>query len=130
MSIFKFNEIPNMKRFLCAFAALFMLSCGQAQDQPITSFSSSNLQKGAMLVDVRTPGEFNQGHLEGAQNIDWLSPDFASKWSDVDKDTKIFVYCKVGGRSAQSAQKLRAMGFKNVINLTGGYDAYKAGQRK
>lgn len=119
-----------MKRFIFAFATLFMFSCTQAQDQPITSFSSSELQKGAMLVDVRTPGEFNQGHLDGAQNIDWLAPGFSSKWTEVAKDTKIYVYCKVGGRSAQSAQKLRSMGFKNVINLTGGYDAYKAAQRK
>jgi phage shock protein E len=130
MSIFKLNVIPNMKRFICALATFFMISCGHAQDQPIANFSKGDLQKGAMLVDVRTPGEFNQGHLEGAQNIDWLAPSFASKWSEIDKDTKIYVYCKVGGRSAQSAQKLRSMGFKNVINLTGGYDAYKAAQHK
>lgn len=119
-----------MNRFIAGIAALFMMSCGQAQDQPITSFSATELQKGAMLVDVRTPGEFNQGHLEGAQNIDWLAPGFATKWAEVDKDTKIYVYCKVGGRSAQSAKKLRDLGFKNVINLTGGYDAYKAAQHK
>lgn len=118
-----------MKRLFAVFAMLFLMSCSQAQDQPITEFSASELKNGALLVDVRTPGEFSQGHLEGAQNIDWLAPDFATHWADIDKDQKIYVYCKVGGRSAQSAQKLRAMGFKHVINLTGGYDAYKAAQQ-
>ena len=116
-----------MKRILISLIAAFAIVSGtRAQDKPITQFSNSDLKGGALLVDVRTPGEFDQGHLDGAVNIDWLSPTFAGKWSDIDKNRKIYVYCKVGGRSSQSAQKLRSMGFKNVVNLTGGYDAYKA----
>ncbi|MFM1877675.1 MAG: Thiosulfate sulfurtransferase [Bacteroidota bacterium] len=119
-----------MKRFILILSALFLVSCAEAQNEPITSFSKAKLQEGALLVDVRTPGEFQQGHLDGAQNIDWLNPNFASKWSAVDKNRKIYVYCKVGGRSAQSAQKLRDMGFKHVVNLTGGYDAYLAAKKR
>lgn len=114
-----------MKTILSALlAALLLVACGRAQDMPITEFSANSMEKGALLVDVRTPEEFGQGHLEGALNIDWFSPDFASRWEQIDKDRPVYLYCKVGGRSGQAAEKLQSMGFRHVVNLTGGYDAY------
>ncbi len=119
-----------MRRYLIPLiSALLLYACGQAQDMPITDFSAETLKEGALLVDVRTPEEFGQGHLEGALNIDWFAPDFASRWEGIDKDKTIYVYCKVGGRSAKAAQKLDSLGFRHVVNLTGGYDAYLAAQK-
>lgn len=72
------------------------------------------------LLDVRTPEEFGVEHLENADNVNVNSPDFANKVTKYDKSKPIFVYCKVGGRSAQAADKLVAMGFTEVYNLEGG----------
>jgi len=120
-----------MKKLLITLmTALLLVACGQSQDMPITEFSASNLEHGAVLVDVRTPEEFGEGHLEGALNIDWFSPDFDAQWGSVDKDKTVYVYCKVGGRSAKAQEKLKAMGYSHVVNLTGGYDAYLAAGKK
>lgn len=116
-----------MKRYLFTLISAFLLvACGKAQEMAITDFSADHLKEGAVLVDVRTPEEYAQGHLEGAVNIDWFSPEFDSQWEGIGKDQTIYVYCKVGGRSARAAQKLDSLGYGHVINLTGGYDAYLA----
>ena len=116
-----------MKKLLITLiAAILLVACGQSQDMPITDFTSGKIEEGAVLVDVRTPEEFGEGHLEGALNIDWFSPEFDAQWASFDKDKPVYVYCKVGGRSAKAKEKLRAMGFSHVVNLTGGYDAYLA----
>ena len=78
------------------------------------------------LLDVRTPEEFSVEHLENADNVNVNSPDFANKVAKYDKSKPIFVYCKVGGRSAQAADKLVAMGFTEVYNLEGGINAWRA----
>jgi thioredoxin len=72
------------------------------------------------LLDVRTPQEYDVEHLENAANVNINSADFATKAAQYDKAKPIFVYCKVGGRSAQAAAKLAEMGFKEIYNLEGG----------
>ena len=72
------------------------------------------------LLDVRTPEEFSVEHIENATNVNWNSNDFVTKTSNLDKTKPVFVYCKVGGRSAQAANKLAEMGFKEIYNLEGG----------
>ncbi len=120
-----------MKKILFTFLiGLALLSCKQEARQsemPITEFSQRDLKKNDLLVDVRTPGEFEAGHLEGAVNIDWMAADFVQKWDTIDRDRKVYVYCKVGGRSAEAAHLLDSLGY-DVIDLTGGWDAYKARQ--
>jgi len=120
-----------MKRYLFTLIAAFLLmACGKSQEMAITDFSADDLKDGAVLVDVRTPEEYADGHLEGALNIDWFSPDFASKWEGIDKGQTVYVYCKVGGRSAKAAQMLDSLGYSHVVDLTGGYDAYLAAGKK
>ena len=74
----------------------------------------------AQLIDVRTPGEFNAGHLQGATNVNIGDADFMDKMAKLDKTQPIFVYCAVGGRSANAADKLAAAGFTDVYDLKGG----------
>jgi phage shock protein E len=78
-----------------------------------------------MLLDVRTPEEFANGHISGAVNIDWYDPAFSAKAGLIDKNTPLLVYCAVGGRSAEAQEALKQMGFKNIHNLTGGFDAWR-----
>ena len=72
------------------------------------------------LLDVRTPEEFSAEHIDNATNVNWNSDDFVTKASKYDITKPVFVYCKVGGRSAQAANKLAEMGFKEIYNLEGG----------
>ncbi|GGW24014.1 hypothetical protein GCM10007383_05630 [Arenibacter certesii] len=91
---------------------------------PISEFDQKLLKNG-ILIDVRTPEEFKNGYIKNAKNINWFDADFADKFREVDKDQTIYLYCKVGGRSGQAQKKLQDMEYKKVVNLTGGYDAYK-----
>ncbi len=98
--------------------------CSQIKTKPITEVSQNEL-KNIVLVDVRTPEEFAEGHLDNALNINWFDADFANQFEAVDKDKTIYVYCKMGGRSAKAQEKLQSLGYKHVVNLEGGYDAWK-----
>jgi len=80
--------------------------------------SSSNL----MLVDVRTPGEYAQGHLKGAINIP-LS-DLPVRIGGLEQNRPILVYCQTGSRSAQASSILVKAGFTQVYNLDGGMTAW------
>lgn len=93
---------------------------------PITDWDESALTESAVLVDVRTPAEYADGHLKGAVNIDFLAPDFSTEASRLDPSRTIYVYCKKGGRSARARALLDSLGYEKVIDLTGGYDAYRA----
>ena len=78
------------------------------------------------LLDVRTPEEFSSEHIGNAVNVNWNGNDFVAKANNFDKSKPIFVYCKVGGRSAQAADKLAELGFKEIYNLQGGIMKWNA----
>jgi phage shock protein E len=76
------------------------------------------------VLDVRTPEEFAEGHLAGALNIDFLKSDFAEKVAKLDKDQPFLVHCRSGGRSTKSLATFEKLGFKNIIHLDGGMNAW------
>jgi rhodanese-related sulfurtransferase len=76
------------------------------------------IQRGARLIDVRTPGEFMQGHLPGAENLSL--DEIRNRLEEFDKSQEIIVYCQVGLRGYYAERILRPHGF-NVRNLSGGY---------
>lgn len=82
-------------------------------------------QPAVVVLDVRTPGEFQSGHLANAVNIDFRSPDFARQLARLDKSKTYLVHCAVGGRSTRSLLKLDSLGIKNVVHLDGGMDAWQ-----
>lgn len=76
----------------------------------------------AQLVDVRTPKEFEEGHLEGAVNIDYLDDEaFNTGIKSLDKNKPVLLYCRSGRRSAEAGRILLEQGFKEVYDLQGGY---------
>ena len=77
------------------------------------------------LVDVRTPEEFAEGHIKGAENIDFLADGFLAKFEDFKKNEPLYIYCRSGNRSSQAAKKLSEAGFLNIIDLRGGFLAWK-----
>lgn len=85
----------------------------------IRSFRSESR---AMLIDIREPGEFKQGHIPGARNIP-LSRIENAKSAIHDMDMPLYVYCQSGNRSSRAASALRKMGYTNVQNI-GGIESY------
>ena len=75
------------------------------------------LKEGAVLIDVRTAQEYNQGYIKGAINMDFYSPDFRDSLSKLDKNKRYYIYCRSGSRSGQTAKIMQELGFKDVRNL-------------
>ena len=76
--------------------------------------------KNVQLVDVRTPNEFENGHLENATNINIRDKNFMEQMSKYKKNEPVYVYCRSGGRSMKAAKVLKANGY-NVVNMNGGF---------
>lgn len=69
-----------------------------------------------VLIDVRTPQEYAEGHLDGAYNLDW-SGDFTAVAASLPLDGEYFLYCRSGNRAGQAEAWMKAQGFTNVVNL-------------
>lgn len=70
-----------------------------------------------ILLDVRTPGEFQEGHLEGAQLLDFSSGELATALPGLDPDAEYLVYCRSGNRSGQAIALMEQAGFTNLTDL-------------
>ena len=77
---------------------------------------------GAVLLDVRTPQEYREGHIPGSQNVPLQQLDNVEEVTE-NKDTELYVYCRSGARSRQAVSLLKHMGYTNVHNI-GGIAAY------
>ena len=77
---------------------------------------------GAVLLDVRSPQEYREGHIPGSQNVPLQQLDKVEEVTE-NKDTVLYVYCRSGARSRQAVSLLQAMGYTNVRNI-GGIAAY------
>ena len=77
---------------------------------------------GAVLLDVRTPQEYREGHIPGSQNVPLQQLDNVEEVTE-NKDTVLYVYCRSGARSRQAVSLLKHMGYTNVHNI-GGIAAY------
>lgn len=108
-----------------------LVSCRSSAQSAIKDVEPEVFQKlisedaNAQLLDVRTPGEYAGGHLNGAHNLDWRTSNFNSGLEELNKNKPIYLYCLSGGRSASAAKKLSSIGFKEVYNLKGGILAWK-----
>lgn len=78
------------------------------------------------ILDVRTPEEFSEGHIDKATNIDWQNENFVKNTENLDKNKPVYVYCKSGRRSLKASEKLEELGFKKIYNLDGGYLKWNA----
>ncbi|UBV44150.1 rhodanese-like domain-containing protein (plasmid) [Deinococcus taeanensis] len=81
-------------------------------------------QAGEFVLDVRTPAEFTEGHVQGARLLPLQ--ELPARLNEVPKDRKIYVICRSGNRSAQASQILADAGRRNVFNVDGGMNAWTA----
>lgn len=77
-------------------------------------------EPGVVVLDVRTPEEFQAGHVAGALNIDFYASDFESQLDELGKDVTYVVYCRSGNRSGQSLDLMEQLGFTTVYDVDGG----------
>jgi len=77
-----------------------------------------------IILDVRTPQEYKKGHLKKAKLINYYDADFLEKLNELDKAKTVLVYCASGMRSQRAAKKLAKLGFSEVFEMKGGYNAW------
>ncbi|MBI5371316.1 MAG: thioredoxin [Sphingobacteriales bacterium] len=120
-----------MKNVLFSILLLAAVSCNS---QPGTTdihagpdeFEKGLSSPGVQVLDVRKATEFKGGHLKNALQADWTNKaEFFERVKYVDKDKPVYIYCLAGGRSAAAAGWMRENGYKQVIELTGGINAWK-----
>ena len=95
----------------------------------VEEYDQLRTNKNTVLLDVRTPAEFEKGHIPGATNIDINSLQFAEKVGALDKDKTYLVNCAVGMRSAKACAKMETIGFKNLYDLGPGFDGWKKARK-
>ncbi|MBK8777532.1 MAG: rhodanese-like domain-containing protein [Saprospiraceae bacterium] len=129
-----------MNRLSCFFLliACAFISCKEnvkSSENKVTEFKDLSIEQfmsaygrerkdSAMLIDVRTPPEFNDGYINGAVMINFLDDDLDKQLGMLDKNISYYIYCQQGGRSKKCMDKMKTMGFNRVYNLLGGYEAY------
>ncbi len=93
--------------------------------EAVTRYVAEN--QNALIIDVRTPQEYEISHVPGAVNINVADESFTEMISQLDSDKTYIVYCTknpVGGRSMTALAKMEAMGFKDLLSLEGGHVAW------
>jgi phage shock protein E len=104
-------------------AALALTSCStgsSAKKVDPQGFYDATQQAGIVVLDVRTPAEFAEGHLPNAINVDFESGSFEEELAGLDKSATYAVYCRSGNRSGQATAVMSKAGFENMYDLQGG----------
>jgi rhodanese-related sulfurtransferase len=104
-----------MKKFLkviaASFAAMFiagsLAGCAEPEQVVVEDY--------AMVIDVRTPEEFNDGHLEGAERIGIADSDFLQRIDALDKTEDYYIYCRSGNRAGQAINAMLDLGFTGEL---------------
>jgi thioredoxin len=110
-----------------------IISCKAQTENALTADAFEKeitTKENIQILDVRTPGEFFGGHIKNALQADWNDKtEFERRLAFIDKDKPVYVYCLAGGRSAAAADKMRKAGYKNVYELKGGTNAWRAANK-
>lgn len=122
-----------MKKFiaLIAMASIAFLLAGcsstpSATNLDAAAFSQKTSESGVITLDVRSPGEFMVGHIQGAINIDVEGLTFDSEIAKLDKSATYAIYCQSGRRSGIAVESMQKSGFNNLFNLTNGIADWQA----
>lgn len=120
-----------MKKILfILISSLIFLSCkGQETEYfkilDTAQYEQIITQNDVTVIDVRTAGEYQEGHIKNAKNINVQSKDFREKMEKFDKEQPIYIYCRSGTRSGKAGKILEEMGFVEIYDLNGGILSWK-----
>ena len=116
----------NYFKIIIAVLSFTLFSCQGQESKKVElldakTFSEKiHAKEDIQLVDVRTPEEYKEQHIDDAMNINWNDANFEQQIANLDTSKHVYVYCKSGGRSARATAKLSEMGFTNIYELDGG----------
>jgi len=118
----------KMLAFLGLTICLFFTACKENDSEreikvisPEEVYKVVSENRNLQLIDVRTQEEYGEDHLKTAQNICVTDDDFREKVAKLDKNEPVYLYCRSGKRSANAAQILKDMGFKEIYDMEGGF---------
>ncbi len=127
---------PRLLVAFLAMTALFLGACSAdtstdaSVDPGVRVVSSEQatemlaVQPRPVLIDVRTPAEFAESHLEGAVLVDFNAPDFRDQIAGYPRDAQYVIYCRSGNRSAGAREIMTELGFTDVADIEGGILAW------
>ncbi|RYY29499.1 MAG: rhodanese-like domain-containing protein [Chitinophagaceae bacterium] len=122
-----------MKKIFYFVLSVFVSGNLNAQDKNVLTapeFEKVIKDGNVILIDVRRPEEFKEGHIKGALNANWQNLEaFKAKTARLDKTKPVYVYCLAGVRSQRAADYLLKNGFKQVIGLDGGIEAWSEARK-
>ncbi len=95
-----------------------------------TAFGSEMKKNNAVIIDLRFPIEFQQGHIEGAININFFDPKFKDNILALDKSKKYYLYSKADPQTTRTGIFMRQNGFTDVNAMKGGWEAWKESDQK
>ena len=113
------------------FLALVLFIVGCSEPIPAGTISPKDFKRALskiddlQLIDVRTPGEFNGGHIQDAVNLNYFEDNFRTEIEKLDKSRPVAVYCAVGGRSGSAMNLLKELGFEQIYDLDGGITSWE-----
>lgn len=94
----------------------------------VVAFKDAVEASGALVIDVRQPSEYEEGHIPGAVNIPLR--ELAANVDKIPTDTQVFVYCASGYRAGLAVSSLRMMGYDNALSFSGSYKAWTAAEEE
>jgi len=107
-------------RILIGFLIMILASMGC--DAPVHKIKT--IPENAIVIDVRTPQEFQSGHIKNAINIPYEVIGFKMKDVTEEKDREVLLYCRTGRRSGIALETLKKLGYTHAKNV-GGYETFK-----
>ena len=116
------------------FFVILAVAAPAAAGSPVTNVTVAKAQKlikeragkaDFVILDVRTPTEFAEGHIDGAVNLDVQSPNFEKGLRALDRRMSYLVYCRTGNRSRRATIVMEALGFRSIFHMTEGIVMWK-----
>lgn len=117
--------IPIIAIIAIALVIMFLNSTKKSSDTYLTpeAFKTKVQESPGVVIDVRTKGEYNGGHLALTDhNFDVMSGEFKAKLDSLDKNQTYYLYCRSGNRSGKATNMMKNAGFEKVYNI-GGYSS-------
>lgn len=126
------RRISNWAVLLVLLVGAFvcMASTGKAAVQAVSPHQFKSLldrnqgDPDFVLLDVRTPKEFKNGHIQGAILLDYHSNDFVDRLKALDRDRTYLIYCRSGNRSGKSLVIFEKLGFQHAYHMATGINGW------
>ncbi|MGB0376560.1 MAG: rhodanese-like domain-containing protein [Flavobacteriaceae bacterium] len=116
----------NLVLFIFLSLGTSLLQSSSYQRLSLQDFDAAIQKDSVQLIDVRTPEEFQEGHIPGAMNLNFYNPEYLRAEAQcLDPEKPVYLYCKLGGRSKKASKMFLELGFRYVYDLKGGFSGWQ-----